>query len=157
MGCDTVAYEGEGAMRLEALGRRAAGDMPAVEGLPLAVDGEGVLRADWSMMLYVLGDRRLAQGARALWFHAVLAETICMQAQAVERMHCGEGGMPVFEAVGLTGGVFQNGLLAELAVERLGRLGMTAYLPSRVPANDAGLAFGQIVEASARMSVREIM
>lgn len=157
MGCDTVAYEGEGAMRLEALGRRAAGDMPAVEGMPLAVDGDGVVRADWSMMLDVLGDRRLAQGARALWFHAVLAETVCMQALAVQSMHCSEGGMPVFEAVGLTGGVFQNRLLAELAVERLGRLGMTAHLPARVPANDAGLAFGQIVEASARMSGREIM
>jgi hydrogenase maturation protein HypF len=52
-----------------------------------------------------------------------------------------------FEAVGLTGSVFQNRLLAELVSARLDRLGMRTFLPQIVPANDGGLAFGQMIEA----------
>ena len=49
--------------------------------------------------------------------------------------------------VGLTGGVFQNRLLAELAVEGLERRGFRVLLPERVPCNDGGLSLGQAVVA----------
>ncbi len=42
------------------------------------------------------------------------------------------------QSVGLTGGVFQNRLLAEAAIERLEAAGFTVCLPQRVPVNDAG-------------------
>ncbi len=54
-----------------------------------------------------------------------------------------------FDAVGLTGGVFQNRLLAERVIALLAACGIAAHLPETVPANDGGLAFGQIVEAAA--------
>ena len=53
-----------------------------------------------------------------------------------------------FDAVGLTGGVFQNKLLAELALQQLGNAGFEAYLPQQAPCNDGGLAFGQLMEAA---------
>ena len=52
--------------------------------------------------------------------------------------------------IGLTGGVFQNRVLAEQVIA-LGTLhGFTVHLPAKLPCNDAGLSFGQIIEAGAR-------
>jgi hydrogenase maturation protein HypF len=51
--------------------------------------------------------------------------------------------------IGLAGGVFQNRVLCE-AVERRARAeGFALLLGTRVPVNDAGLAFGQLVESGA--------
>ncbi|OYW35427.1 MAG: hypothetical protein B7Z35_15330, partial [Hydrogenophilales bacterium 12-61-10] len=49
-------------------------------------------------------------------------------------------------SVGLTGGVFQNRVLAETAIGLLERAGFSTHLPQRVPVNDAGLSFGQVIE-----------
>jgi hydrogenase maturation protein HypF len=46
--------------------------------------------------------------------------------------------------VGLTGGVFQNRLLVELASDRLGRAGWQAVFHRRIPPNDSGIAAGQL-------------
>jgi hydrogenase maturation protein HypF len=46
--------------------------------------------------------------------------------------------------VGLTGGVFQNRLLVELASDRLGRAGRQALFHRRIPPNDSGIAAGQL-------------
>jgi hydrogenase maturation protein HypF len=73
-------------------------------------------------------------------FHLSLARSIVAQAQ---RIHA----LTPFDLVGLTGGVFQNRLLAELAVVQLAAAGFDAHLPERVPCNDGGIAFGQLVEA----------
>jgi hydrogenase maturation protein HypF len=53
-----------------------------------------------------------------------------------------------FDAVGLTGGVFQNKLLAELAMQQLNAAGFDAFLPQQAPCNDGGLALGQLIEAA---------
>jgi hydrogenase maturation protein HypF len=46
--------------------------------------------------------------------------------------------------VGLTGGVFQNRLLVELASDRLGRAEWQALFHRRIPPNDSGIAAGQL-------------
>ena len=51
--------------------------------------------------------------------------------------------------LGLTGGVFQNRLLCERVIAGAGRDGFTVHLTERLPCNDAGLSFGQLIEASA--------
>jgi hydrogenase maturation protein HypF len=46
--------------------------------------------------------------------------------------------------VGLTGGVFQNRLLVELATELLGKSQWRVLLHRRIPPNDSGIAVGQL-------------
>ena len=48
--------------------------------------------------------------------------------------------------VGLTGGVFQNRRLLELAAAGLGQRGFRVLLPERIPANDGGLSYGQVAD-----------
>jgi hydrogenase maturation protein HypF len=48
--------------------------------------------------------------------------------------------------VGLTGGVFQNRLLSELAGERLAARGCRVLLAESVPCNDGGLSYGQVAD-----------
>jgi hydrogenase maturation protein HypF len=76
---------------------------------------------------------------RAASFHFSLAQALVDQAQQL-RAQTG------IRSVGLTGGVFQNRLLAEAAIDRLRAAGFAVYLPQRVPVNDAGLSFGQVIE-----------
>lgn len=45
----------------------------------------------------------------------------------------------------LTGGCFQNRLLAERTIERLREEGLSPYWHQRVPPNDGGIALGQLV------------
>jgi hydrogenase maturation protein HypF len=53
--------------------------------------------------------------------------------------------------VGLTGGCFQNRILTEAAVARLEGAGFQVLLHAQVPCNDAGISYGQAVEAAARL------
>ena len=54
------------------------------------------------------------------------------------------------EIVGLTGGVFQNRRLSELASARLLEGGFEVLLPQQLPCNDGGLSYGQVAEFAAR-------
>ncbi len=77
--------------------------------------------------------------------HLALADAICSVAEA-ERERSGAG------VAGLTGGVFQNRLLAELAADGLARRGFRVLLPLRIPCNDGGLAYGQVAEHLGRVA-----
>jgi len=123
-------------MRLEA--HAAASTGPVVE-LPLRRDADGLWRTDWAPLLPMLGDDTLPAAERAASFHLSLAQALVDQATQL-REQTG------IRSVGLTGGVLQNRLLAEAAIERLESAGFNAHLPRRVPVNDAGLSFGQIIE-----------
>jgi hydrogenase maturation protein HypF len=52
--------------------------------------------------------------------------------------------------LGLTGGVFQNRVMCERVIFGAQLEGFTVHIPEKLPCNDAGLSFGQIIEASAR-------
>ncbi len=90
----------------------------------------------------MLADETLPPEIRAGIFHESLAQALADQAAALAPTH-------PFDAVGLTGGVFQNRLLAERAMALLAARGIAAHLPQTLPANDGGLAFGQLIEARA--------
>lgn len=154
MGIDTTSFEGEAAMRLEALAAsasRAAG--PAIR-LPITTDTRGLMRTDWSPLLPALANPTAPPDRRALLFHQTLAAMLVGQACTIrDRLHY-DGAAP-FQSVGLTGGVFQNRLLAELVMQQLASAGLQAFMPERVPANDGGLAFGQLIEAAAMMQSEE--
>jgi hydrogenase maturation protein HypF len=135
--CTNASFEGEAPMRLEAAAARTTGEaLP----LPLAPDALGVWRTDWEPLLPMLGDDTRPVSERAARFHASLAQALVEQAKRL-RDTCG------IHAVGLTGGVFQNRVLAEAAIRLLRDAGFAPHLPQRLPLNDAGLSFGQIIEA----------
>ncbi|MGB8078740.1 MAG: carbamoyltransferase HypF, partial [Gallionella sp.] len=109
--------------------------------LLLDEDDNGLLVADWTPLLHALRRDEIPVAQRAMQFHLSLAQTIARQARRIHER-------TPFDAVGLTGGVFQNKLLSELALKQLGNAGFEAYLPQRAPCNDGGLAFGQLMEAA---------
>lgn len=133
-----ASYEGQAASYLEAISGEGA--KPVV--LPLSRRVDGIWETDWRPLLNCLMDATQTTSGRAAMFHATLAEMLLAQARAV-RDEYGE------LRLGLTGGVFQNRLLGELVLSGAGRDGFLAFIPERLPCNDAGLSFGQIAEASA--------
>ena len=138
LGRTMASFEGQGPMELEQVSERGCRGLT----LPCEEDAGGVLRTDWAPLLPVLLDRDTDPGRRAGIFHETMARVILDQAVAA-RQHRS------FEAVGLSGGVFQNRLLAERASERLTDAGFDVRLHEQIPANDGGLCFGQVIEAAA--------
>ena len=107
--------------------------------LPLTRDAEGLWRTDWAPLVAHLRDAQRPLAQRAADVHATLAQALCHQAVRLAEEHR-------FSRVGLTGGVFQNARLAELAAAELTAAGFTVSLPERLPCNDAGISFGQVME-----------
>jgi len=140
LGCDITSFEGQGPMELEQL-TRAGGVLDPVR-LPLTPDAEGILRSDWAPMLPVLCDADIAPEDRAGFFHQSMAQALEDQALAARKQFG-------FDAVGLSGGVFQNRCLTELVAARLKTQEIEVRLHEAVPANDGGLCFGQVVEVAA--------
>ena len=140
MGLDTVSYEAQGPMQLEALAATAASGKALT--LPASVDSDGIYRIDWTALIEALVDASRPAAQRAADFHATLAESALQQALAIRQQ-------VAFEAVGLTGGVFQNRVLCNEITQRFAHAGLEVHLPAKIPINDAGLAFGQLVEFAA--------
>jgi hydrogenase maturation protein HypF len=137
----TTSWEGEAAMRLEALA--ATVDDTAAPEPRLSMDKDGILRADWAPLVAALRAPEIPAARRAATFHAGLAALITAQTAAVAERYA-------VSAVGMTGGVFQNRLLTEAALIRLEAAGFDGRLTETIPGNDGGLAAGQLVEAAAR-------
>jgi hydrogenase maturation protein HypF len=132
-----ASYEGQAASRLEA----TCSDESDLIALPLSRRPDGLWESDWGPLLDNLQDERLSAAKRAAIFHATLAELLLAQARALRAEHG-------VARLGLTGGVFQNRILCERIVRDAARAGFTVFLPAKLPSNDAGLSFGQIIEAS---------
>jgi hydrogenase maturation protein HypF len=136
LGRDIASFEGEGPMALESIAADGGSPVP----LPLARDDAGIWRTDWAPLLPVLTDAHLPPAWRASVFHESLARALADQATTI-------AATDRVDAIGLTGGVFQNRRLAEAAIRHLEAAGFRVLLPERLPANDGGLAFGQLIEA----------
>ncbi len=134
-----VSFEAAGPMFLESICKSTRAPIS----LPLTADDEGILRTDWAPLLPMLSDAALPASERAEIFHSSLASAILQQARAARSLHD-------VNRVGLTGGVFQNNVLASQAVGLLRQDGFEVHLPLRLPCNDAALSFGQIAEVAAR-------
>ncbi len=137
-----ASYEGEGPMAIEVIADPIGGMEDAMS-LPIDTRADDIWQTDWRPLVPMLLDDAWPVKRRALAFHATMALTLMTQAIAAR---CAHGDF----AVGLAGGVFQNRRLSELALHALHAAGFRAYLPVSVPCNDAGLSFGQVIEAAAR-------
>lgn len=135
------SYEAQGPMLLEALANQ--GQSEAIE-LPLQQDALGIWRTDWSPLLPMLTNNNLDITTRARCFHESLAQALLQQAIALREIESRHTSNPF--VVGLSGGVFQNRLLTERVIHLLETSDFRCYLPERVPINDAGLCYGQVME-----------
>ncbi|MFM8705750.1 MAG: carbamoyltransferase HypF, partial [Planctomycetia bacterium] len=133
----SITYEAEAAMNLEAL----AGAAEESGAYRFAVGGGAPVRIGWQgVVRQIAADAVAGVSAQAIAarFHRGVAETI---AEACGRLRAEGAG----NAVGLTGGVFQNAVLVRQAIDALHRAGFEVLCHERVPANDGGLALGQAV------------
>jgi hydrogenase maturation protein HypF len=137
-----VTFEGQAAIELESVIDSEVGDLYPFEvrdGLPQIIDWAPMVRE----ILVDLG-REKSAGFISAKFHNTLAEVIIEIARAIAQ-----------PKVVLTGGCFQNRYLLERSVLRLSQAGFRPYWHQRVPTNDGGIAFGQVV-AGARASRRMV-
>ena len=139
-----VSYEGQAAIELEGLAERGA-ERPVFSFVlePPPVEGGGSLILDMTPMIReltaaVLAGEDRASLARA--FHGTLAEGAAELCAAIRE----KTGL---ERVVLSGGVFQNKLLAEGVHDLLAARNFHVFTHRLVPPNDGGLALGQAIIA----------
>lgn len=135
----TSSFEGQGPMLLEASARHGTAESIT---LPLIRNENNIWCTDWTPLLDLLLNDSVSQADRASSFHESMACALLQQALKIRET---QGDF----AVGLGGGVFQNRLLTERAIELLEQHDFRCYLPQQIPVNDAGLCFGQIMELNA--------
>jgi hydrogenase maturation protein HypF len=134
---ERVSYEGQAAIELEHL----AGGAP-VAPYACAIDGGVIRGADLVAAAHddLRAGRERVEIAAA--FHEGLAAAF---ASACEQ--AGDLG-----TVALSGGCFQNLRLLESLRRRLERTGFRVLTHAKVPPNDAGVSYGQVAVAAARLS-----
>ncbi|MEX2161371.1 MAG: carbamoyltransferase HypF [Anaerolineales bacterium] len=130
-----VSYEGQAAIELE------NHVDPSEDGAYAFTVAEGTFSA-LPVIAAVLADVRagLPVGLIAARFHNGLADLVLDLAQAIRQR---DG----LESVALSGGVWQNLTLLAAARARLEGAGFHVYSHEQVPANDGGLALGQLAIA----------
>jgi len=132
-----ISFEGQAAMALEFA---ADWDVEEAYPLPLVEADDAPAVADWEPLVRsVLADRDagLPVGDISARFHNALADL----AVAVARRWGGS-------RVVLTGGCFQNALLADRVRARLSQAGFKVYTHAKVPPGDGGIALGQLAVAA---------
>jgi len=131
-----AGYEAQAAMEFESLCRGGADD-----GWNFDIYKEnGLWVMDPSPLIRAALENPLPRAAAARRFHGAL----CAAAAAAVQKISPESGT---KKIALSGGVFQNRLLLGLCTGRLARAGYEVYCNRQVPANDGGLALGQVYAA----------
>jgi len=125
------SYEGQAAMRLEALALQHGPVVPYRE--DYAIEPEGVLNL-LPLLARLAGETDAAYGAAL--FHATLAAAL---GEWVERAARNAS----LQDVILNGGCFMNGVLCQGLSAALRAAGLNVYTARQVPANDGGLSLGQ--------------
>ena len=134
-----ATFEGQAAMSLEfAADEQEASAYSIPLSNPRAENGSDAIVADWAPMLRsILADRAAGVPVRQVSarFHHALAEMAVAIAESVAPTR----ELPVV----LSGGCFQNALLADLVRMRLSAAGFCVYTHQTVPPGDGGIALGQ--------------
>lgn len=141
---ERVSYEGQAAIELESL---AVSEFhrEAQQGYPYDFSAGGIRTLGWGPLWKALLDdlsRGVEAATIAARFHQCLIQAVAKSAQQL----CSQNSL---DTVVLSGGVFQNKLLLEGISASLRKMGVRVLSPSNVPANDGGLALGQVAVAAA--------
>ncbi len=153
---NSASYEGQAAMELEALAEKSFLYQQFLQNLDVAWLGKHAWRRHW---------QQTADLARLDWRHwwpfsgqaADLAFIFhCTLAMAVkDRLDLLLLNTPI-EAVGGSGGVWQNKLLYQMLKVIVEAKNLPFFIPRHTPANDGQIAYGQLVEWSARSGLNTI-
>jgi hydrogenase maturation protein HypF len=138
-------YEGEAAIRLEALAESSPSFNDGLAAYPFAVVSgvDNIMEINPTPMWNALFSDLACDVSRstiALRFHMGLSAVVVETAHRLARR---DTNRPLFEAVALSGGCFQNRLLFETVAAQLRDAGFVVLTHAEVPANDGGLALGQ--------------
>ncbi len=136
--CHISTYDAEAPMRLEA---EAVKHRPESDYGHIMTEEAGLLSVDLLPALYALFKDRKNPKAAAN-FHLTFASAIC---DAADRLARREG----LKDIILSGGVFQNTVLLELALKKLQKKGFNVLMHENTAANDASICLGQAVHAAA--------
>ena len=112
--------------------------VPPLE-LPLLKFASSLWISDWEPLLPMLLNTATSPEFRAMCFHATISYCLLQQARLARNLYN-------VQNIGLAGGVFQNQLLTNTALEWLIADGFKVALPINVPMNDAGISYGQVIE-----------
>jgi hydrogenase maturation protein HypF len=147
VGGETLSYEGQAAIELEALASRDANMTEGVKrsyvfalersALPWCLDPAPL----WESLLADL-EQGMASPRLAARFHDGFAAAIVDTSTRLARA-------AAVETIALSGGVFQNRRLLESIVAELSHAGLSVLVHRQLPANDGGLALGQGCVAAA--------
>ena len=124
-------YEGEAAMRLEALALQHGPVMAPGDGYTVGQDGVLNLLP----LLERMADEQDA-GRGAAVYHAGLTAAVSEWVQQAAARQA-------LRHVVLSGGCFINGILSQGVTTALRAAGLNVYMARRLPANDGGLSLGQ--------------
>ncbi|WP_308166589.1 carbamoyltransferase HypF [Nocardia albiluteola] len=137
----TVDYEAQAAIELEGLSRAAESDGARYRfGLPEDLENAEIDPAP--VLAAVIADARqgISPAAIGARFHDAVAHLV---------LDIAVRAAPPDTTVALAGGVFQNALLLSATRRLLHDNGFTVLSHHRLPPNDGGLAFGQLLAAGA--------
>ncbi|MCX5783263.1 MAG: carbamoyltransferase HypF [Elusimicrobia bacterium] len=126
-----ITYEGQAAMELEALCENHSAKFYSFE----IHKKNGLLIIDPSPMIKEVIKEKNAK-IIAEKFHATVVEMAAKTIEEISRK-------TKINKIALSGGVFQNKFLLELAEKKLSQKGFKVYANVLVPANDGGIALGQ--------------
>jgi hydrogenase maturation protein HypF len=136
----TVTYEGQAAVRLEAMARRA--ETTGGISVPFSTsERDRVLLVDWAPAFALFSERPPARGGEpcvALAFHDALVRA-CLAMVEFGLSHSRHRDLV------LSGGVFMNRILCDALTGKLKSLRVNVLTHGAVPPNDGGIALGQAV------------
>jgi hydrogenase maturation protein HypF len=136
LGMATQTYEGQAAMRLEAVARQWLGKNELSEKESYFSSGAHYHRIPTATLMQAIAldvNRGCEAGYIAAKFHRSLVHLIEIIAGHLKVQH-----------VAFSGGVFQNGLLVDMIWHHLGSR-FTLFFHRRLPPNDENISFGQLV------------
>jgi hydrogenase maturation protein HypF len=136
---NTVNFEGQAAIELEAIADRSSTAAYEFDIAGGVIKAEGVIRRAVEDLLG--GASRASVSAKFHLGVARLISSIACQARDEHRLN----------RVALSGGVFQNMFLLEQTCRRLAADGFEVFTHHRVPPNDGGISLGQAAVANARL------
>ncbi len=140
----TISYEGQAAIELEALA-----DPDETGAYPVEISPENTILMN-SLISSLLKDLQQGEKVSVLSarFHNTLAALVLELAQLIKKEHS-------LNRIALSGGVWQNRSLLTKTTRNLSQAGFQVLTHHQVPPNDGGISLGQALIGLRKLSVKE--